>query len=370
MPGTPSAHSRRASPGEAADPALPRLAKLPAKYKLERLLQVAKGKKRALILTHDNPDPDSLAAAVTLAHILERRAGLQAQVGYGGIIGRAENIAFVKVLRLPVMHVSQLDFDEYDLFGLVDTQPRVGNHSLPARLTAHVVVDHHPLRDESLLSPFADVGGDYGATSTMLVEYLRAARLDPSVEVATGLFYGIKADTRDLGRETTQTDIDSYLWLFPRCDKQLLGQIEHPELPVRYFQLYHTAIERAKVWGTAIITDLEEVYSPDMVAEVAERLMFLEGMKWSLAYATFRNQLFVSLRVKDRRMNAGRLIREICEDFGGSSGGHGSMAGARLPLSGRANQRKALKRQLVARFVEAFGVADERPVSLLTANDA
>jgi nanoRNase/pAp phosphatase (c-di-AMP/oligoRNAs hydrolase) len=331
---------------------------------------VARGKKRALILTHDNPDPDSLAAAVTLAHILERRAGLQAQVGYGGIIGRAENIAFVKVLRLPVVHVSQIDFDEYDLFGLVDTQPRVGNHSLPARLTAHVVIDHHPLRDESLLSPFADVGGDYGATSTMLVEYLRAARLEPSVEVATGLFYGIKADTRDLGRETTQTDIDSYLWLFPRCDKQLLGQIEHPELPARYFQLYHTAIERAKVWGTAIITDLEEVYSPDMVAEVAERLMFLEGMKWSLAYATFRNQLFVSLRVKDRRMNAGRLIREICEDFGGSSGGHGSMAGARLPLSGRATQRKALKRQLVARFVEAFGVADERPVSLLTAQDA
>ena len=191
--------------------------------------------------------------------------------------------------------------------------------------------------------------------------------LEPSVEVATGLFYGIKADTRDLGRETTQTDIDSYLWLFPRCDKQLLGQIEHPELPVRYFQLYHTAIERAKVWGTAIITDLEEAYSPDMVAEVAERLMFLEGMKWSLAYATYRNQLFMSLRVKDRRMNAGRLIREICEDFGGSSGGHGSMAGARIPLSGRANQRKAVKRELVRRFIEAFGVADERPVALLSA---
>jgi nanoRNase/pAp phosphatase (c-di-AMP/oligoRNAs hydrolase) len=370
MPGTPSAHTRRASPGEAAEPAPPRLAKLPARDKLERLLKVARGKKRALILTHDNPDPDSLAAAVTLAHILERKAGLQAQVGYGGIIGRAENIAFVKVLRLPVLHVSQLDFDEYDLFGLVDTQPTVGNHSLPARLTAHVVVDHHPLREESLQSLFADVGGDYGATSTMVVEYLRAARLEPSVDVATALFYGIKADTRDLGRETTQTDIDSYLWLFPRCDKQLLGQIEHPELPVRYFQLYHTAIERAKVYGTAIITDLEEVYSPDMVAEVAERLMFLEGMKWSLAYATFRNQLFVSLRVKDRRMNAGRLIREICEDYGGSSGGHGSMAGARLPLSGRANQRKAIKRQLVCRFLEAFGVADERPVSLLTAHDA
>ncbi|HZI08900.1 MAG TPA: DHHA1 domain-containing protein [Myxococcus sp.] len=374
MPVTPSFHSSRRgnghAGGELTEPPPPRLAHLPARDKLERLLRVAKGHKKALILTHDNPDPDSMAAAVALAHLLERKADVKAEVGYGGIIGRAENIAFVKVLRLPVSHVSQLDLDDYDLFGLVDTQPKVGNHSLPPKYEAHLVVDHHPLREESLESPFADVGGDFGATSTMLVEYLRAARLDPTVEVATGLFYGIKADTRDLGRETTQTDVDSYLWLFPRIDKQLLAQIEHPELPVRYFQLYHTAFERAKLYGgTAIITDLEEVYSPDMVAEVAERLMFLEGTKWSLAFGTYRNQLYFSLRVKDRRMNAGRLIREIFEDYGGSSGGHGSMAGARLPLSGKAAQRKALKRELVARFKEAFGVAGERPVSLLCAQD-
>ena len=116
---------------------------------------------------------------------------------------------------------------------------------------------------------------------------------------------------------------------------------------------------------TAIVTDLEEVYSPDMVAEVAERLMFLEGMKWSLAYATYRNQLFLSLRVKDRRMNAGRLIREICEDYGGSSGGHGSMAGARIPLSGKATQRKAVKRELV-RFGYDLKLLPRQLAALLT----
>ncbi|MBM7115318.1 DHH family phosphoesterase [[Archangium] primigenium] len=372
MPATPTANSRKlAGGGESAEPPSPRLATLPARAKLERLIQVAKGRKKALVLTHDNPDPDSIAAGVALAQLLRERAGVEeTKVGYSGLIGRAENIAFVKVLRLPVVPIAQLDLDAYDLLALVDTQPPTGNHAVPPRLRREVdiVIDHHPLRDESLEAPFADVGGDYGATSTMLAQYLRAARLEPSAEVATALFYGVKADTRDLGRETTPTDIDTYLWLFPRADKQLLGQIEHPELPARYFQMYHTAFERAKVYGdTAIVTDLEEVYSPDMVAEVAERLMFLEGMKWSLAYASFRNQLFLSLRVKDRRMNAGRLIREICEDYGGSAGGHGSMAGARIPLSGRAHQRKAVKRELVRRFLEAFGVADERPVALLSA---
>src|SRR5881398_1644118 len=73
-------------------------------------------------ITHDNPDPDSMASAVALAHLLEKKAGMECTVGYGGIIGRAENIAFVKILKLPVVPVSQLIFDEFDLIGLVDTQ--------------------------------------------------------------------------------------------------------------------------------------------------------------------------------------------------------------------------------------------------------
>lgn len=342
------------------------VARLNFREKLDHLYKVAKGKKRGLVLTHDNPDPDSMASAVALAHLLELRTGLETDVGYGGIIGRAENIAFVKVLRLPVTPVSQIVFNEYDLVALVDTQPGVGNHSLPPAMPATVVIDHHPLRDESLRAPYADVGGDYGATSTMLVEYLRAARIDPDPELATALFYGIKADTRDLGRQTTGTDIDSYLWLFPRIDKHLLGQIEHPDLPARYFQLYHKAFERAKVYGrSAIITDLGEVYSPDMCAEVAERLMFMDGMKWSLAYGSYRSQLYLSLRTKDRRMNAGRLIREVCEGRSGSAGGHGSMAGARIPLWGTRAQRSALKRGIASDFIERFGVKSGRGVPLL-----
>ncbi len=68
--------------------------------------------------------------------MLEQRAGVPAQVAYGGIIGRAENIAFVKVLKLPVVPVSQVVFDEFDLIALVDTQQSIGNHSLPAHPAA------------------------------------------------------------------------------------------------------------------------------------------------------------------------------------------------------------------------------------------
>lgn len=344
----------------------PVVAHLSARAKVATLVKKFKGRTRALVLPHDNPDPDSLASAWALATLLKERIGIPTDIAYGGIIGRSENSAFVKVLKIPVVPVSQVRLDDYDFFALTDTQQGVKNHALPEDMTADVVIDHHPLREDPVRNPFADLGGSYGATSTMLTEYLRAAKINPSRELATALYYGIKADTRDLERQTRDPDVDCYLWLFPRIQRELLSQIEHPELPLRYFKMYHAAIEKARLYSSAVLTDLGEVYSPDMVAEVAERLSFLEGAKWSLAFGSFRSQLYLSLRVRDRRMNAGRLIRETCADFGGSAGGHGSMAGARVPLTGTKQQREAFRGKVLKKFKEAFGVESERGVSLLS----
>lgn len=329
------------------------------KEKLDRLVEYARAHKRALILTHDNPDPDSIAAGVALAHLLDKLAGVEAIVAYGGIVGRAENRALVRVLKLPVVPVSRVVFDEYDLICMVDTQPEQGNHSLPARHFPDVVIDHHPERPDSHLAPIADVGSPLGATSTVLAEYFRASGLAMPAPVATALFYGIKADTRDLGRQTTPLDVDAYLWLFPMVDKDALGQIEHPKLPADYFRLYHVAIEKAHVYeDEVVICDLGEIYTPDMVAEIAERFMYLEGMRWSLAFAEYEDQLYFSVRTGDRRMNAGRLIREVIEARGGSAGGHGTMAGARLPMKGLSGAaRKRLREEVVRSFLEAFGVS-------------
>ncbi|HET8542808.1 MAG TPA: DHH family phosphoesterase [Anaeromyxobacter sp.] len=325
--------------------------------KLDRLIEYARSHKRALILTHDNPDPDSIAAGVGLAHLLEKLAGVEAIVAYGGIVGRAENRALVRVLKLPVVPVSRVVFDDFDLICMVDTQPEQGNHSLPARHFPDVVIDHHPERPDSHLAPIADVGGPIGATSTVVADYFRASRLKVPQQVATALFYGIKADTRDLGRQTTKQDVDAYLWLFPMTDKDALAEIEHPKLPDEYFRLYHTAIEKALVYGDAVVCDLADIYAPDMVAEVAERFSFLEDVKWSLAFGEYEDALYYSLRTSDRRMNAGRLIREVIEAKGGSAGGHGTMAGARIPLRGLSGAAtKRLRDDVVRAFLDAFGV--------------
>ena len=328
-----------------------------AAAKLDKLVAFAKGHRRALVLTHDNPDPDSLASGVALAWLLGELAGVDAQVAYGGIVGRAENRELIRQLKLPVVPVSRVVFDDYDMICMVDTQPEQGNHSLPKRHFPDVVIDHHPVRAETRLAAVADVGGPIGATSTVVVEYLRASQLEVPPSIATALFYGIKADTRDLGRHTTPQDVEAYLWLFPRADKDAMGQIEHQPLSLEYFALSRTAIEKAEVHGHTVVLPLGPLYAPDMVAEVAERFLYLEGTRWSLAFGSFEGDLYYSVRTTDRRANAGKLIREVIEPRGGSAGGHGTMAGARLPardLSPAAVKR--LSAAVVRDFLAAFGV--------------
>jgi nanoRNase/pAp phosphatase (c-di-AMP/oligoRNAs hydrolase) len=353
-------HRRRAPGAKARSRTRVRLgggSRSEVRERLDRLVAFARGHRRALILTHDNPDPDSIASGVALAWLLEQLAGVEAVVAYGGIVGRAENRALVRVLRLPVVPLSRVVFGEYDLIAMVDTQPEQGNHSLPAAHFPDVVIDHHPERPDTQLVAVCDVGGPIGATSTLLVGYFRASGVKVPPDIATALFYGIKADTRDLGRQTTSQDVDAYLWLFPLVDKEALAEIEHPKLPAEYFRLYHVAIERALVYEDAVVCDLADIYAPDMVAEVAERFMSLGEMRWSLAFGEYEDAIYYSIRTGDRRINVGRLIREVIESRGGSAGGHGTMAGARLPVKELgAAARKRLKDEVVRAFLDAFGV--------------
>ena len=95
----------------------------------------------------------------------------------------------------------------------------------------------------------------------MLVEYLRAARLEPSVEVATALFYGIKTDTRDLGRQTTPRTSRPTSGSSRASTSTCSGGSSIPDLPAEYFRLYHLAIEQARVYGAVGGDgDLGEVY--------------------------------------------------------------------------------------------------------------
>jgi nanoRNase/pAp phosphatase (c-di-AMP/oligoRNAs hydrolase) len=94
--------------------------------------------------------------------------------------------------------------------------------------------------------------------------------------------------------------------------------------------------------------------------------MYLEGVRWSLAFGEYEDAIYFSIRTNDRRMNAGRLIRDVIEEKGGSAGGHGTMAGARLPVKGlSAAAQRRLRDDVIRSFLDAFGVKARRGKKLV-----
>lgn len=330
-----------------------------ASGRVERMLLTLKGKKRIAVLTHDNPDPDSIASALGLATIYQAKLKAKVDIVYGGYIGRAENRAMIRQLKIDMLHATRIDWRDYEAIAIVDTQPGSRNHSAPLDRTIDVVVDHHPLRPETAASPFTDVGGDYGSTTTKVVEYLRSTTIPVDEALATALYYGLKSDTRDLGRESNPADFNAYRYLIDKADLPLVSEIEHPQVPREYFHAMVNAFRKARVYDSAVICNLGEVYTPDLCAEISDRLLQAEGIKWSITLGIYSDQLYVSIRTRDKRRNAGKLIADVFTERG-MAGGHGSMAGARQLLTGMSPRtRRQLVRQVVERFIAALDIGDD-----------
>lgn len=329
-----------------------------AKPKLEELTRLARGKKTLLAQTHDYPDPDTIGSALALGWLLQELTGIEPTIGYSGVIGRAENKTMLKVLGIKMKRTTQKDLDKYDLVALLDTQPEVGNHCVPEEKPPDIVFDHHfPRELEGPQPTFFDVGGEYGATSTKVVELVMASGLQPPTQVATALFYGVKSDTMNLARDASPADVAAYLYLFQLADNRLLAEIENPQVPLDYFRVFNKSIMQAKIYGSMVVSDLGEIYTPDLCAEVAERLLQIEGVKHALAVGWFEEQLFLSLRTRSRNRNAGKILHAIVNGGGfGTAGGHGPMAGARISVEGRSQRSRAdLRRTVVNQIVQAFG---------------
>ncbi|NQU07820.1 MAG: DHH family phosphoesterase, partial [Candidatus Abyssubacteria bacterium] len=235
--------------------------------KVEKLFSVLSGKKRILIVSHDNPDPDTLASAFVLRDFIMRKLDADVTIGFGGIVGRAENRAMIRHLNIPLKHLEKLDISKFDVTILVDSQRSVDHLGQAEPVEPDVIIDHHPMRPESRKVPFYDIQSRIGATSTIITQYYIAKGLEMDSRLATALLYGIKSDTRDLGRETSKHDLEAYLYLYPRANLRLLSKIEYAELPSDYFKIYDQAIDNAMTFDGVVVSFIGDVGTPDMVAE-------------------------------------------------------------------------------------------------------
>jgi nanoRNase/pAp phosphatase (c-di-AMP/oligoRNAs hydrolase) len=321
---------------------------------LTSLLQALDHPGPLVILPHDNPDPDALASAATIKYLAKTMIDREAHIALGGIVGRAENRAMLTYLNITLVPVSEVHFGGDTQVVLVDTQPGRANNSLPEGVVPVAVIDHHPAYATYGDIPFLDLRDQYGATSTILTEYLEESKLVPEPKIATALFYGITAETQDLGREATAADIEAAHYLYPYTNKRRLAKIENARVPREYFRVFREGIERATLYDRVVVSMLGEVQYPDMVAELADFLLRLDRVEWAAAIGTFGTCLHVSIRTTDREVNAGDLLQRVLGSR--SAGGHDMIAGGRIAVGEDPAAHERAAAMVRDRLLSALGV--------------
>jgi nanoRNase/pAp phosphatase (c-di-AMP/oligoRNAs hydrolase) len=315
---------------------------------------------RWLVLTHDNPDPDALASASLLSRLLHQAFGVKVTAGYAGLVGRAENREMVKSLKLKLSHVRHLRMENYSAFALVDSQPATGNNRLPEGIVPDLVFDHHPPRKTLQGVPFFDVREHFGATASIVAEYLEAAEVPLSRTAATALVYAIRSETQDFGREFAAPDKALYDRYLPEVDKRALGKIQNARLPLSYFRNLAEALENLEGVENLVVSHLGEVEQPDIVPELADLLVRMEDKTWSLCTGRFEDRVYLSIRTTNPRAEAGEVMRRLVGRHG-KGGGHGMIAGGWVPITkGYADDPRSLQHELGRRLAKAMRKKPDR----------
>jgi len=248
---------------------------------------------------------------------------------------------------------------------MLDTQPGTGNNSFPADRRVDIVIDHHPRREATQKSRWVDIRDDYGVTATILYEYLLAHNITIGTKLATALFYAIKSETQDLGRESNRPDRDAYLHLFPLVNKRLLYEITNPKLPVEHFRTIHSGVENAKIYGRLLVANLQAVCFPEVVSEIADYLIRLERIETVLSMGHYNDQMVLSIRTTSHLLNAGEIIKGLVAGRG-VGGGHGMMAGGLLDnVSGEPAALHEVEAWLTKGLLSELSIGDVTPVRLI-----
>ncbi len=323
-----------------------------------------------LILCHNNPDPDTIASAFGFSYLLQKRFHVRCSIGYGGVITRAENKAMVDRLRIPLTRMTYQDLSHYHTVALIDAQPMTGNNLIDFRAVSQilVVVDHHPVRKASLKAPFHDIRPKYGATSTIVAEYLIALDLIPSRLVANALLYGIKTDTDSLMRSCCKADYYAFNYLSPLSNPRVLGSIEKPPLPMDYFRDLERGLADTLIFRDVACCFAGKVRTDSIIPELADWLLRIDGVIYSLCIGEYEDMMLISLRSKSHMPGAVLMLKRLVGKTG-SSGGHREMAGGQIPMSKLSQEQKnALSSKLITRFLKMLK-RDNAPSRPLVRND-
>jgi len=164
-----------------------------------------------------------------------------------------------------------------------------------------------------------------------MTEYLRAAKIKPSPRLATALFYGIKTDTDDFVRPSSQSDIKAFRYLYPFANINIIKIIESSEMTRQTLAKFRTALENLVFLKDKAFIHMDKVSDPDILVILADFFLKLVDATWCIVSGVYGQKLIVIFRNAGFRLDAGKIAQRLFGEWG-SAGGHKSAARAEIPI--------------------------------------
>lgn len=314
------------------------------------------------IILHNNPDPDAISGALALKEIA-RNVGVESKIFYHGKIGHHENKALVNLLDVEMERMDKFNLVDFSYVALFECAVPGVNNMLPPETKVNIVIDHHQINTSEVKADFIDIQPDIGASATIMTFHLKELNININSELATALLYGIRVDTNEFKKSTTQSDLAAAAFLYPLVDHDVLSQIESPSMSTETLDIMGYAIKNRQVIGSYLISNVGAIRDRDALPQAADYLLHLEGITTTIIFGLTEDTIHISGRSKDVRVNIGLVMREAFGDEYG--GGHATSAGGQIPLgvfSGTKDKQtlmKLVEEAVVKRLLEVMGVEEK-----------
>jgi nanoRNase/pAp phosphatase (c-di-AMP/oligoRNAs hydrolase) len=281
---------------------------------------------RVVIVLHNDPDPDALASGLALRNVLRRTKQTAVLAALQGVT-RPENQRMMNLLDIQIEILPAEQILSFDRIAMVDVQPHAFRDVIDR---VDLVIDHHP-EQPGYTAVYKDIRADYGSTSTILTEHLRAIDVNISERTATAMLYAIKSDTLFFNRRANRVDIEAFSYLYPLADATLIRKMEGAEITMDRLEYVLKAKQHGRMEEQVFCAFLGASPREDFIPYVADFYLQLEDVKWTIVSGIVNDSLVMSVRNLGYSRNAGEFVRKYFNDIG-SAGGHRSMAKAVVPL--------------------------------------
>jgi nanoRNase/pAp phosphatase (c-di-AMP/oligoRNAs hydrolase) len=242
-------------------------------------------------------------------------------------VTRPENLRMANMLDIHVEQITPASFAEFERIATVDVQPHYFGGLLDR---VDLVIDHHP-EQPGYSAVFKDIRADYGSTSTILTEHLRAVDVNISERTATAMLYAIKSDTLFFARHTNRVDLEAFTFLYPLADAALIRKMEGAEITLERLEYVTRASQGGIMREQVFSAFIGEAPREDFIPYTADFFLQLEDVKWTIVAGVVNGSIIVSVRNLGYSRNAGEFVKRWFADIG-NAGGHRAMAKAVVPM--------------------------------------